>query len=138
MAKAKDSLLDIPVQFGKVSIGANTASIPLKCDRASLSVSKADKHMCGHRLSGVILASDSQPDQGHFPGMDGATGELEAVFDVKGFAVKPKHLSFGLSLSIKDVDMSGLAHFANRQGRFIIYSAEAIPDDEGGDEGDDD
>ena len=137
MAKSKtECVLDIPVQFGKVSIGANSASIPLKADRSAISVSKADKNLCGHRLTGKIVASDSQPDQGHFDGMDGTTGELEATFDVKAFTAKPKHISFSLSLSIKDIDMSQLAHFANRQGRLIVEIVEALPEDDD-DSGDD-
>ena len=131
MAKSKpDAILDIPVSFGKVSIGSNSASIPLKCDRSALSVNKADKNMCGHRLTGKIVASDSQPEQGHFEGMDGHTGELEATFDVKGFTVKPKHLGFSLSLSIKDVDMASLAHFANRQGRLVVDIVEVLQDED--------
>lgn len=137
MAKAKnvDSVLDIPAQFGKVSIGANTASIPLKVDRSAIAISKADKNLCGHSLTGRIVASDSQEGQGHFPGMDGVTGELTATFSVRGFGVKPKHISFSLSLSIKDVDMKDLAHFANRQGRLVVDIVEVLSDD---DEGDDD
>ena len=134
--KKTDVLLDVPVSFGKISIGANTASIPLKADRSAISVSKADKNLCGHRLTGKIVASDSQPDQGHFAGMDGATGELEATFDVKGFGVRPKHIGFSLSLSIKDIDMADLAHFANRQGRLIVEIVEALPEDDD-DSGDD-
>lgn len=129
--KAKEpSMLDIPVAFGKVSIDTNTASIPVTADRSVLKVNVADKHLCGHRLTGKIVASDSAPDQGHLDGMDGVVGELESVFDVKGFGVRRKKISFSLSFSIADIKVEELAHFAKRHGRLAIDGVEELTEED--------
>lgn len=72
-----------------------------------------------------------QATQEALPGMDADDIEMTGCFDVKGLNVKSDSIGIGLTFSIKDVDVSTLAKFANRDGRIVIESIEEIPEGEG-------
>lgn len=67
-----------------------------------------------------------QATQEALPGMDADDIEMTGCFDVKSDSI-----GIGLTFSIKDVDVSTLAKFANRDGRIVIESIEEIPEGEG-------
>ncbi len=133
MAKKK-ALLELPVNFGQVSIGDKTARIGATCQRTELTLRVADETLCEARLDGCIVAKppDENADQGTFPGMEDET--LKGTFDVKGFSVTSEQISLGLTFAIKSVDVSLLAHFAKRSGKMIVWGREDL--DTGDDEED--
>lgn len=137
MAKKKpesDALLELPVSFGNLNVGDETARLGVSVSRGALTVSQADKHLCGKRLTGEILArtNGAQADQGALPGLvDDIT--VEGVFDVGGFTASPKKIGFGLTFLLSASDVTQLARFARREGRVTITGIENIPDDEADD-----
>ena len=136
MAKAKpESILELPVTFGGLSVGDKTCRIGMSVSRQNYSVSKADKQLCDRRLTVTLLARSNKAaaDQQSLPGMDNDR-EVEGVIDVKGFAVNGKAISFGGTFCIKDVDLETLTHFPKRDGRMTVTGVEDIPDGEGGDD----
>lgn len=127
MAKTKtEALIDIPVQYGDLSVGETTCRIGINVARDKLSVSKADSLICGKRLSGRITAvpGNGNPDQGQL-----ITDEnvVVAAFDVKKIGFNKKTIGFGLTFAIESVDTDALFHFSKRAGRLIVDSAEALP-----------
>lgn len=115
--KEADSVLDLPVTFGNISIGDKTARVGVTVMREQLSLSQADRNLCERRLNGKIISrpAGDNPDQASLPGMAFET-TLEGVFDVKGFSVSKEALGFGLTFAIAEIDVSNLAHFAKRGG----------------------
>jgi len=138
MAKRKSrtsdngNVMDLIVGFGNVNIGDKTARIGITVDRGNLSVSQADQSLCGRRLTGTLIAQPDgdAPGQETFPGMDSGNTELNGSFDVKGFNVTAKNISFGLTFSLKDLEMELLGHFAKRNGRLNITEVAELPDEE--------
>jgi len=125
----KGKLLDLTCSFGGVAIGDKYARIGVLIDRAQLKPNEADKHLCGHRIAVRLLAvpnGDSADDERLF---DDAK-DLEAIADVKRYAVTPKEISIGLTFTIEDVDLADLAGFAQRGGKLMIDSSEKLPEEE--------
>jgi len=134
MAKKKPvpaNVLELPVEYGQVSIGDKTTRIGVNVDRSELKVSDADKQLCEKRLTGrIITRPPGNPEQGTLPGVDLET-HLAGVFDVKGFSVTSDKISFGLTFALASIDVSVLAHFAKRSGRLIVEAVEALPESNG-------
>ncbi len=143
MAKRKTSeppaMLELPVEFGGISIGEKTARVGVSIDRANLTVTQADKNLCERRLTGRILArpADELPDQGRLPGMEHDT-VINGVFDVKGISLSGRKISLGLTFALKGLDVSVLAHFAKRAGLLRVEAIEALPEADSNGTGDDD
>lgn len=128
MAKKKTSeatTMELPVQYGKCSIGDKTASITVKIDRQRLSLAQADKHLCGMRLTGTLFAAahgDTKPGQDE---MFDEAKEMPGSFDVDGFGVTEKRISATLSFKSKEMDFDLFGAFANRSGRIVIEKVES-------------
>lgn len=121
--------LEIPVQYGDVSIGETTCRVGVVVARKDLTLAKADASVCGRRLVGRIVAvpGNGNPDQ---PQLVTDEVAVEAAFDVKRVGFNKKVLSFGLTFSIESVKVEDLAHFARRAGRLVVDSIENIPEGE--------
>lgn len=130
-------ILELAVSFGNVNVGDKTARVGVTIPRSSLSVSSADKNLCGKRLTVHLLAraGGGQADQESIPGLEGADLELSGVADVKGFGVGPKTISAGLTFSIESIDVPTLARMAKRDGVVTVVGIQDIPE---GEEGEDD
>lgn len=127
-------ILELNVSFGNVNIGEDTVRIGITIPRKEISVSQADKHLCGKRLIGQIIAQAGKGGDGQ-GGLFEAGESLDGSFDVKSFNVKRKSLSCGLTFSIASVDINKLAYFAKRNGKLVVDEMTEIPEeDEGGDE----
>lgn len=126
--------LDLIVSFGNVSIGDKTARIGVAVDRSSLTVSNADKSLCGRRLTGKIVSQPAgdAPGQETLPGFESGNTDLATSFDVKSFSVTPKNIAFGLTFSLRDLDIGLLGNFAKRNGRLQVSEITDLPEDEEG------
>ena len=141
MAKKKEpasngNVIEAPVSFKQVSVGAKTARIGVTFDRSDLTLAKADKTLCQHRLVGRIVAKPEgeDPDQQVLPGMEDTDLYLDGIFDVKGLSVSGDQIGVGLTFAVKDVSVSELAKFAQRSGRIIIKEVQDLPAGEDEDE----
>ncbi len=137
MAKKKvEAVLKVPVAFSNVNIGDETARVGISIGRGHLTVSQADKHLCGKRLTGTILArsNGATAEQGSLPGLDDDT-EIRGIFDVKGFSASLKKISTGLTFALASVDIEKLSHFAKREGQLSVENIEALPEGEDDEEG---
>lgn len=136
--KGKSYVMELAVTFGNVNIGDKTARIGATCGRPALSLTQADKNLCDRRLIGSIvkLAGNGEPDQNTIPGLDGNEWEVEGAFDVKGFNVSKKAISFGLTFAIESIKVEDLAHFAKAKGVIRIDEIGEIPEEEKEDDAD--
>lgn len=138
--QAKSYFLDIPCTWGNVNIGDETVRLGVRVSRDSLSVTQADKNLCGKRIvaKAVARAGDGQPGQASLPGTEGSDAEVEAAFDVKSIGVSIKNIAFGITAKIASVGLAQLCQFSKRGGMLHIESVAAIPDEESGSGEDDD
>lgn len=115
------ALLDLPVDFGTVSIGTNKASFQVTIDREAIAEMDAIRHLCHRRLTGwIVLELKGHPDQGTLPGMDIEPKRISGVFDTNSVKFTPAAVACGLNMAIKEIDVGDLAGFANRRGRLVI------------------
>jgi len=131
--KAKSEVLNVAVQYGKVSIGEDTASISVAIDREAMNIVAADECLCGNRLIGrlLVMPKDEHPDQKQ--AFDkGNRFELAGVFDVKSFGVTRKRVSATLSFSLADIPTDkDLRKLAKKSGRLVVDLVGDLPDGEG-------
>lgn len=137
MGKNSKHALDIPVQFGGVSLGDATARLGLKIDRSVCNITTADDTFCGHRLSGRVILGGSDDTAGQGRLVDDLDHHVDAVFDVKRFGANAKEISTSLTFSLKDVDLLELSKLSKGSGRLIIDNVAELPEDEGDDTDDD-
>lgn len=142
MAKKRgdeNGTVELPVGFGQVSVGDKVARIGIHISRGNITVAKADKLLCCRRLTGTIYSTPQKdaPGQTTLPGTESAH-EVEGTFDVKQIGCTGKHITAGLTFSIKDVDLQELVQMAKQDGRMVIEKTEPLDgdDEEGDDEGD--
>jgi len=124
----KTDALEIPVEFGGVSIGETTARLGLKISRDFLKIQQADEVFCGHRLTGSVVlgGKDDQPGQEKFWDSD---HKVDATFDVKRIGLSADQISTGLTFSLADIDIGELAKFSKGSGKLIIADVGEIPED---------
>lgn len=122
-------VLEIPVLYGNLNIGDETARLGIRVDRKKLKLTDADRHLCGKRLKGTIEADagNANPEQ---PAIFQAGVSVTAVFDVNGFGVTRKAITTGLTVKLGSMNIEDLAHFAKRAGRFLVESIGDIPEEE--------
>lgn len=131
MAKRRPrSVLDIPVDFGSVSIQAKSVRVPVKIQRADMSLDQADQILCGHRLTGKIVArpKGDHQDQGTLNGFEPV--ELPGVFEVGSFGVHSDYFSASLNFNKEDVSLDELGEFAVKPGRLIVQEVGELEDGE--------
>lgn len=126
MAKSKPSgeKLDVPVDFGGVSIGDEYARLGILFDRSDMTTAKADHFLCGARCEVKIAvdpaAKKDAPDQSKFSFAD-ARVKLESVADIKRYGVGPKSIGAGLTFKINNMDdVARIARFAKKKGRIVL------------------
>lgn len=137
--------IDVPVEFGGVSIGDGTARLGVRIMRDVLDLDMADDLFCGHRLTGTVAVGNGRDAAGQGLLWDDLIYHLGGTFDVKRLGVSPKHFAIGLTFSLEDIQAENLTHFAKRTGRLAIQDSGPIPEGEvtaaavrGPDDGDED
>ena len=130
--------IDLPVEFGTLSIGDGTTRLGVKISRTKMSLSAADKSLCGRRLTGkvMLIPGTDDPDQTYLVD-DMGKHEVESVFDVKRFSVGPEYIGCGLTFARLEIDCNELALFAKKQGRLVVDVIDEIPAPRKDDEDDD-
>ena len=138
MAKSngKSQVLDIPVEFGGVSIGEATARLGIRANRSVLNINSADEVLCGHRLTGRVVLGGEDDEAGQGRLVDDMDHMVSAVFDCKRIGVNPTQISAGLTFNLADVDIKELARFSKGAGRLVVEAVSELPED--ADDGDDD
>ena len=129
MAKKGSDVVDIPVQFGGVSIGDQTARLGVSIDRKVLNLNAADEAFCGHRLNGRLVLGGDGDQPGQATIVDDLHETLEGVFDCKRIGVNAKAITTGLTFSLADIDVRELAKFSRGSGRLQVASIEVLPAD---------
>jgi len=128
-------LLDVGVDFGGVSVGADTASIGVGIPRESIALEDADDILCGHRLVGDLVKGcrDDQTAQAKL--LNDMELLIHGAFDVKRIGVSPERITARLSFSRKDVAVNDIADLSNTAGRLRIAEVGELPGDDDNDEG---
>jgi hypothetical protein len=139
MAKKKGPVLDVPCDFGGVSIGDESARIGVSISRGNLEITEADNQLTGRRLTGkIVVRSARNPDQAALPGLEGEDPELTAVFDCKGIRLTGKDIGCGLTFNLNGLDVATLAKFAKRSGQLTITDIQDLPEGSGNGDGHED
>lgn len=133
MAKkaSDDGTVELPVHYGKVSIGEDTVRISFTSSRSNLTPTQADKVLCSRRLTCTVYCAPKgeAPDQPSLTG-ESLGREFEGVADTKDVRLGRKKIGSGLTFVLRDVDIDSLIRFAGRDGKLTIKKVEALDDDE--------
>lgn len=125
------SFLDIPVQFGGVSIGKTTLRVSLKVSRSEMEdVREAERLFCGRRLSGKIALDNPKDSPGQMVIWEDMRKVIEGSFDVHRFGCSAEYFTTGLTFNKNEIETSQIAEFTSGTGRLAIFSANAIPEGE--------
>lgn len=126
--KQKTAIVDLPVEFGGVSIGDGVARLGIKIDRKAISVTEAVRLFVGHRLTGRVQLGGN----GDVPGQSTMDFDhaVEGVFDVKRVGIGVKQYGTGLSFSIEDIDVREIAKLSKGSGRLQVENVEELPEPE--------
>lgn len=122
------ALIDVPVEFGGVSIGEATARLGVRISRSCLTLAKADQCFCGHRLTGCVQLGGSDDASGQLKLADDLEHAVKATFDCKRLGVSADTLSIGLTFSLKDINVADLAKFSKGAGRLVVEDVSEIPE----------
>lgn len=131
MAKKKSAdaiIADIPVDFGGVSIGQNTARLSFKVSRASIPLSDADELFVERRLRGKIQLGGQSDGAGQGTLFE-CRESIDGTFDIHRFGVTSEAYTTGATLKMNEVDIAMLAKFSKGAGRIIVLESEDIPDE---------
>lgn len=122
------NLVEIPVDFGNVSIGDETARLSIKINKNFLNIIAAEELLCGRRLTGSVQL-------GGIEDMDGQQTLFEAdvivpgTFDVHRFGVSPKVYTTSLTFRLAEIEVGDIARFSKGRGRLIVQTNKPIPHD---------
>lgn len=126
----KQRKIEIPVDFGGVSIGKASARLGLNIDRSNLSLESADEVFVGHRLTCRISLDREGEGNGQKSLLKDANHRIDAICDCKGIGANAGTIRTGLTFSLADVDIAELAKFSKGQGKLIVSNVAAIPEAE--------
>ncbi len=130
-------VLDLPVAFGGVSIGQQTAKLSIKVDREHLNIAAADEALCGRRITGKVAVGRAGDTPGQMLLIEEMDDVIEATFDIHRFGVTPDAYTSGLTFQLKEIDVGQLARFSKGSWRLIMNDMTPIPRDTVEEVGDD-
>lgn len=122
-------VLRVPCVFGGVSIGNGTARLGVSVPRGFLNIVAADESLVGHRLVVVVRLNKEGEDHRQQTLLDDIKWTITGTADVKRIGVNAEHISFGLTFSLKDVDIAELAKFSKGNGEFQIDDVQELPEE---------
>jgi hypothetical protein len=114
-----NEVIEIPCEFGQVSIGDGTCRIGVSVNRERMNLKQADHFFAGSRLMiDVVVDPNSEKDTAGQQVMEGVEGKhTKSTVDVKGFRVTTTHITTGLTFKREEIDLVDLADFANCNGK---------------------
>ena len=118
--------IDLPVTFGGVSIGDQTAKLAIKVDREFLNINAADEVLCGRRITGKVALGRSGDTPGQMVLVEDMDDVIVAKFDIQRFGVSRDAFTSGLTFRLADVDVRQLARFSKGAGRLIMIEISPI------------
>lgn len=122
-------LANLKVKFGKVSFGADVASVGVSIGRDAIDAQAAIELFVARRIKARIVATgDADPDQTTIPGMEDVKPDMTLLFESKGLSVKRKSFAATLNTMIEDLDDNGFSHFANKVGKLVVTKIEELPE----------
>lgn len=119
--------ITLPVQFGKVGFGDETASISFAVSRDHLELDTADNILCARRFNCKIILQPKDDDQAQQYMVDGLRLEVAGSADTTQTSWNRKYIKCGLTFSLSDVEDSELWKFSKKQGRLEISDVDEIP-----------
>jgi len=130
--------LKLPVHFGGVSIGEDTAAIGITLTHEDLAIKSPDtppvlrayELLCTRRLK--VILTLGRRDEGETQGKLLETDiTINGTCDTNSLGVTTKSLGSRLSFALSEVNASDIAQFAKRDGFMTIASLmEQLADDE--------
>lgn len=127
MAHKKKVLADLPVEFGGISLGKDTARIGVSIARSDLMLTNADELLVGHRLTCEITLDGSEDTtSGQQRLVDDLDLRIDGIADCKGMRVTPDLIAAGLTMSLRDLVLEDFAKFSKGKGRLIISGVAKI------------
>ncbi len=104
-------------EFGNVSIGDQTASIPVKVDADRFKPDEAHNFLCGRRVEALIVLEDnSDRDQGTLFDEDDPP-RVDTICDIKSYRGSVNDWAFKLTFQLQEISIAALGQFAHRSGR---------------------
>jgi len=132
-AKTKEAkevlLLDVPCEFGGVSIGECTARLGVRISREQISLEEADDCLCGRRLECRVVLGHPEDAPGQQTLIEDADLCVAGSADVKRFGCSPDWITGGLTFSLQEIDVAELARFSKGRGRLAVCDIAEIPED---------
>lgn len=126
---AGERVLDLPVEFGGVSIGETTARLGMRIKKDSLNIVQAEEAFCGRRLTGVIRLGGGSDSPGQTT-MFETDLVVEGTFDIHRFGVGPETYTTGAMFKLNEIEIGDLARFSKGAGRLVVTDVAEIPVDE--------
>lgn len=105
--------------FGNVSVGDQTASIPVKVDADRFRPEEAHEFLCGRRVEAVIvLEENSERDQERIE--DYGPPRVATICDIKSYRGAVNDWGFKLTFQKQEIEVASLGQFAHRTGRLEL------------------
>src|SRR4051812_3073536 len=104
---ATETILDVPVKFGKVSLGTKTGSVSFAIQRQFVKLADADELFVDRRLNAKVILGRAGDQKKQRLLVDDRDVEIVAAFDVKGFRVGAE--TFGglnLTFMLREVSLA--------------------------------
>jgi hypothetical protein len=117
-------------EFGNVSIGDQTASIPVKVDADRFEPEEAHEILCGRRVEATIaLEENAERAQKRIESFE--PPKIHTVCDIKSYRGTVNDWGFKLTFALQEIDVGTLGQFAHRSGRIelqVLGNAESEED----------
>lgn len=126
--KSTTDVLELPVEFGNISIGSETAKLSVKINKERLNINAAEELLCGRRLSGSVQLGGADDSNGQSKLFE-VDVTVDGTFDIHRFGVGPKEYTSGLTFKIAEIEIGDLAQFSKGKGRLLVESNIEIPHD---------
>jgi hypothetical protein len=137
--KSKVAMVDLPVEFGGVSIGEQTARLGCRFSKSLFNdLNRAADMFVGRRLDCRVGLGGEQDSPGQTMLFDDMEVFVEATADCKRLGLSTDTISIGLTFNLKDVDIETLARFSKGSGRLAVDQVAQIPVDTVSSDDDDD
>jgi len=124
------NVLDVPVEFGGVSIGDTTARLGITVARGNMGLETADDTLVKRRLTVDVILGRKDDQSGQKTLMDDLDLQVSSVADTKGIRITGESIGAGLTFRLRDIDIASLAKLSKGTGRLVVHNVADIPEAE--------